>query len=140
MRLDRTDLKERYSVSELLSDLEGCQARSDLLFVEQSYSGILARKLPSSRKHRNLALLSGTSESWGALRPGQCVIEHLHKVSSLPRYWSPLALLNMTLAGAPCSIIPSLTELELRKEYMGCQNLPTTVWNQNTHRSDEKHD
>ncbi|KAL0183966.1 hypothetical protein M9458_019662, partial [Cirrhinus mrigala] len=41
-----------------------------------------------------------------------------------------LGLLNVTLAGAPCNSTPPLTEAEMRKEYMGCQNLPTALWYQ----------
>ncbi|XP_066544683.1 uncharacterized protein LOC136711968 isoform X2 [Amia ocellicauda] len=141
------DPKERYSVSELLSDLEGCQARRVLLFVEQSYSATLARKLRISGKHRNVALVSGApwgttfSQFWGTLRPSQCLIDHLRKVPSTPRMpESGLGLLNVTLSGAPCNATPPLTEAEMRKEYMGCQNLPTALWYQQVHRQEETQD
>ena len=44
---------------------------------------------------------------------------------------STAGLLNVTLAGAPCNATPPLTEAEMRREYMGCQNLPTALWYQN---------
>uniref|UniRef100_A0A3P8UXW1 Si:ch211-67e16.11 n=1 Tax=Cynoglossus semilaevis TaxID=244447 RepID=A0A3P8UXW1_CYNSE len=94
MLLWDADLKERYSVSELLTDLAGCRATRVLLFVDQSYSGVLSKRLRSSQKHLNVGLL------------------------------------NVTLAGAPCNVIPPLTDGELRKEYQGCQNLPTALWHQ----------
>ncbi|XP_015214988.1 uncharacterized protein [Lepisosteus oculatus] len=141
------DPKERYSVNELLSDLESCQARRVLLFVEQSYSTTLARKLRSSGKHSNVALLSGApwggtfSQFWGALHPGQCLVDHLRKVPSTPRMpETDLGLLNVTLSGAPCNATPPLTEAEMRKEYMGCQNLPTALWYQHLHRQGDKQD
>uniref|UniRef100_A0A3Q2DM86 Si:ch211-67e16.11 n=1 Tax=Cyprinodon variegatus TaxID=28743 RepID=A0A3Q2DM86_CYPVA len=88
------DLKERYSVSELLADLAGCRAVRVLLFVDQSYSGVLSKRLRSSQKHHNVGLL------------------------------------NVTLAGAPCNATPPLTDSEMRREYQGCQNLPTALWYQ----------
>uniref|UniRef100_H2MVH4 Si:ch211-67e16.11 n=1 Tax=Oryzias latipes TaxID=8090 RepID=H2MVH4_ORYLA len=87
------DLKERYSVNELLTDLAGCKATRVLLFVDQSYSGVLSKRLRGSQKHFN-------------------------------------GLLNVTLAGAPCNATPPLTDIELRREYQGCQNLPTARWHQ----------
>uniref|UniRef100_A0A3Q2YDH4 Si:ch211-67e16.11 n=1 Tax=Hippocampus comes TaxID=109280 RepID=A0A3Q2YDH4_HIPCM len=47
------DLKERYSVNELLTDLAGCRATRVLLFVDQSYSGVLSKRLRGSQKHLN---------------------------------------------------------------------------------------
>uniref|UniRef100_A0A3Q3XH39 Uncharacterized protein n=1 Tax=Mola mola TaxID=94237 RepID=A0A3Q3XH39_MOLML len=86
------DLKERYSVNELLADLAGCKATRVLLFVDQSYSGVLSKRLRGSQKHPNAGFL------------------------------------NVTLAGAPCNVTPPLTDGELRREYQGCQNLPTALW------------
>ncbi|KAA0716054.1 hypothetical protein E1301_Tti012862 [Triplophysa tibetana] len=135
------DLKERYSVGELLSDLAGCRAHRVLLFVEQSYSGVLSKRLMGSLKHLNVVLLNGlpwvdTAEFWASLHPSQCLIDHL-KSSVIPRLFdSAQGLLNVTLAGAPCNSTPPLTEAELRKEYMGCQNLPTALWYQKRPKSD----
>lgn len=36
--------------------------------------------------------------------------------------------INKTLFGAPCDVRPPFSEYELKKHYMGCQNLPTSVW------------
>ncbi|XP_059355726.1 uncharacterized protein si:ch211-67e16.11 isoform X2 [Carassius carassius] len=130
------DLKERYSVGELLADLAGCRASRVLLFVEQSYSGVLSKRLMGSLKHVNVVLLNGlpwvhTAEFWASLHPSECLIDHLSKSSAMPRLAdAALGLMNVTLAGAPCNSTPPLTEAEIRKEYMGCQNLPTALWYQ----------
>ncbi|XP_063070666.1 uncharacterized protein si:ch211-67e16.11 isoform X2 [Engraulis encrasicolus] len=127
------ELKERYSVGELLSDLAGCRARRVLLFLDQSYSGALAKRLRSSRKHPNVLLLSGLP--WAPLQPSHCLIDHLTKSAGLPGMgeWA-LGLLNVTLAGAPCNATPPLSEAEMRREFMGCQNLPTALWHQGHRR------
>ncbi|KPP68484.1 hypothetical protein Z043_112839 [Scleropages formosus] len=136
------DSTERYSVSELLADLAGCRARRVLLFVEQSYNAALGKRLKGSLKHLNVVLLSGTTradtaEFWGSLHPARCLIDHLSQSSAMSS--GHLAgLLNVTLAGAPCNATPPLTEAEMRKEYMGCQNLPTALWYQSHHQPEEK--
>ncbi|KAJ8383940.1 hypothetical protein AAFF_G00213090 [Aldrovandia affinis] len=140
------DAKERYSVGELLADLAGCRANRVLLFVEQSYSAVLAKRLKGSLKHQNVALLNGMpwtemAEFWGSLHPAHCLIDHLSKGPAVPRPGdSAAALLNVTLAGAPCNATPPLTEAEMRKEYMGCQNLPTALWYQSRRRSEDRRD
>ncbi|KAG7463976.1 hypothetical protein MATL_G00182440 [Megalops atlanticus] len=137
------DSKERYSVGELLADLAGCQASRVLLFVEQSYSNVLGKRLKGSLKHLNVVLINsvpwtGVTEVWGSLHPAQCLIDHLSKSSTVPRPGDPAAgLLNVTLAGAPCNATPPLTEAEMRREYMGCQNLPTALWYQSRRRPEE---
>uniref|UniRef100_A0A3B4Z4L8 Si:ch211-67e16.11 n=1 Tax=Seriola lalandi dorsalis TaxID=1841481 RepID=A0A3B4Z4L8_SERLL len=98
------DLKERYSVNELLADLAGCRATRVLLFVDQSYSGVLSKRLRGSQKHLNVVLIQ-SQPPWAGL-------------------------LNVTLAGAPCNATPPLTDGEMRREYQGCQNLPTALWHQ----------
>ncbi|XP_067116996.1 uncharacterized protein si:ch211-67e16.11 [Osmerus mordax] len=131
------DLKERYSVGELLADLAGCKASRVLLFVEQSYSGVLSKRLRGSLKHLNVVLLNSLpredmAKYWASLHPAQCVIDHLNKGIGMPLILdSTASLLNVTLAGAPCNATPPLTEAEMRREYMGCQNLPTALWYQN---------
>lgn len=136
------DLKERYSVGELLADLAGCRASRVLLFVEQSYSGVLSKRLMGSLKHVNVVLLNGlpwvhTAEFWASLHPSECLIDHLSKSSATPRLAdAALGLMNVTLAGAPCNSTPPLTEAEMRKEYMGCQNLPTALWYQKRPKTD----
>ncbi|XP_071196821.1 uncharacterized protein [Salvelinus alpinus] len=125
------DLKERYSVGELLADLAGCRARRVLVFVEQSYSGALSKRLKGSLKHLNVVLLN-IANSWASLHPATCLIDHLSKDSGMSRLLDPKAsLLNVNLSGAPCNTTPPLSEAEMRKEYMGCQNLPTALWYQN---------
>ncbi|XP_029557895.1 uncharacterized protein si:ch211-67e16.11 [Salmo trutta] len=125
------DLKERYSVGELLADLSGCRARRVLVFVEQSYSGALSKRLKGSLKHLNVVLLN-IANSWASLHPATCLIDHLSKDSGMSRLLDPKAsLLNVNLSGAPCNTTPPLSEAEMRKEYMGCQNLPTALWYQN---------
>ncbi|XP_029968039.1 uncharacterized protein LOC115403317 [Salarias fasciatus] len=141
------DLKERYSVTELLSDLVGCRASRVLLFVDQSYSGVLFKRLRSSQKHLNVVLIQSPTRQYQKMNPGQedcswtsispttCLLDHLGKCAGTPRLLEPWAgLLNVTLAGAPCNATPLLTEGELRREYQGCQNLPTALWHQNHRR------
>ncbi|XP_031433263.1 uncharacterized protein si:ch211-67e16.11 [Clupea harengus] len=134
------DLKERYSVGELLSDLAGCRAQRVLLFVEQSYSGALSKRLRSSRKHQNVVLVSAlpwveAAQAWASLQPSHCLMDHLTKSAAMPRLSeSAQGLLNVTLAGAPCNATPPLTEAEMRREFMGCQNLPTALWHRGQRR------
>ncbi|KAJ8004432.1 hypothetical protein DPEC_G00135650 [Dallia pectoralis] len=130
------DLKERYSVGELLADLAGCKASRVLLFVEQSYSGVLSKRLRGSVKHLNVVLLSSapwdTNKSWASLHPAMCLIDHLSKGSGMSRLLdSTASLLNVTLSGAPCNATPPLSDAEMKRGYMGCQNLPTALWYQN---------
>ncbi|XP_032422568.1 uncharacterized protein LOC116722526 [Xiphophorus hellerii] len=137
------DLKERYSVSELLADLAGCRATRVLLFVDQSYSGVLSKRLRSSQKHHNVVLIQHQSHqtqrlfpgwddnSWSSISAATCLLDHLQKVDGMSRLLEPWAgLLNVTLAGAPCNATPPLTDSELQREYQGCQNLPTALWYQ----------
>ncbi|XP_035265345.1 uncharacterized protein si:ch211-67e16.11 [Anguilla anguilla] len=138
------DAKERYSVGELLADLAGCRASRVLLFVDQSYSGALAKRLKGSLKHLNVALLvdfpwTEMAEYWGSSDPPRCLIDHLSQDPAAPRLGDPAAaLLNVTLAGAPCSATPPLTKAEIRREYMGCQNLPTALWYQSRRRPEDR--
>ncbi|XP_007569390.1 PREDICTED: uncharacterized protein LOC106930973 [Poecilia mexicana] len=137
------DLKERYSVSELLADLAGCRASRVLLFVDQSYSGVLSKRLRSSQKHHNVVLIQHQSHqthrlfpgwddnSWSSISAATCLLDHLEKVDGMSRLLEPWAgLLNVTLAGAPCNATPPLTDSEMQREYQGCQNLPTALWYQ----------
>lgn len=134
------DLKERYPVGELLADLAGCKANRVLLFVEQSYTGVLAKRLKSSVKHLNVVLFNNfpwvnTAEFWTSLNPTHCLIDHFSK-NAVSAYLADggTSLLNVTLAGAPCNSTPPLTEAEMKKEYMGCQNLPTALWHHGRRR------
>ncbi|GAA6219126.1 uncharacterized protein si:ch211-67e16.11 [Lates japonicus] len=146
------DLKERYSVNELLADLAGCRATRVLLFVDQSYSGVLSKRLRGSQKHLNVVLIqnqprqtpshqnqrlnTGWEDSgWSFISPAACLLDHLGKGVGISRLLEPWAgLLNVTLAGAPCNATPPLTDGEMRREYQGCQNLPTALWHQKHRR------
>nr|XP_032647542.1 uncharacterized protein LOC116831560 isoform X2 [Chelonoidis abingdonii] len=141
------DPKERYPVAELRADLEGCSARRVFLFLDQSYPGLLAKMLLASGQHGNVVLVSGQrgsdfargsafSEFWARLQPDQCLLQHLlqegpQAAGSSPR--AMLQLLSVTLAGAPCHNTPALMEDERRREFLGCQNLPTMLWYQAAH-------
>lgn len=93
--MPQADLKERYSVNELLADLAGCRATRVLLFVDQSYSGVLSKRLRGSQKHLNVVLIP--SQTWPTFNqprsnPGRedggwwhigaatCLLDHLGKV------------------------------------------------------------
>ncbi|XP_061649167.1 uncharacterized protein si:ch211-67e16.11 [Phyllopteryx taeniolatus] len=146
------DLKERYSVSELLTDLAGCRATRVLLFVDQSYSGVLFKRLRGSQKHLNVVLIQSQKMqtqnyqsqrvspgwedgSWAHIGPSTCLLDHLEKsagASHLLDQWA--GLLNITMAGAPCNATPPLTDSEMRRWYQGCQNLPTALWHRKYRR------
>lgn len=91
----QADLKERYSVNELLADLAGCRATRVLLFVDQSYSGVLSKRLRGSQKHLNVVLIQNQAwqihnhqrlnsgwedSSWSYISPATCLLDHLGKV------------------------------------------------------------
>ncbi|XP_056900218.1 uncharacterized protein si:ch211-67e16.11 [Takifugu flavidus] len=144
------DLKERYSVNELLVDLAGCKATRVLLFVDQSYSGVLSKRLRGSQKHLNVVLIQGQAwqshshqranpfweeSDWSYIKPATCLLDHFGKGPGMSRLLEPwTSLLNVTLAGAPCNITPPLTDGEMRREYQGCQNLPTALWHRKHRR------
>lgn len=94
----QADLKERYSVNELLADLAGCRATRVLLFVDQSYSGVLSKRLQGSQKHLNVVLIQNPARqtyahlnhklspgwedsSWSLISPATCLLDHLGKVT-----------------------------------------------------------
>ena len=91
----QADLKERYSVNELLADLAGCRATRVLLFVDQSYSGVLSKRLRGSQKHLNVVLIQSQAgqthnhqrmnpgweeSSWSYINPASCLLDQLGKV------------------------------------------------------------
>uniref|UniRef100_A0AAV2JZR4 Uncharacterized protein n=1 Tax=Knipowitschia caucasica TaxID=637954 RepID=A0AAV2JZR4_KNICA len=125
------DLKERYSVNELLADLAGCRATRVLLFVDQSYSGN-----PSKQSHMyQRESLDWDQDNWVSISPATCLQDHFGKDAGTSHLLEPWAgLLNVTLAGAPCHVIPPLSDGEMRRQYQGCQNLPTALWHQNLRR------
>ncbi|XP_042314658.1 uncharacterized protein LOC121926089 [Sceloporus undulatus] len=140
------DPKERYPITELLADLENCNARRVLLFLDQSYPGPLAKKLRASRRHPNVVLVRSTgattggsafAEFWAGLKPDQCLLQHILPVgpwSAVLASGVPTQLFNVTLAGAPCHSVPPLSEEERQRHYQGCQNLPTMLWYQSRHQ------
>ncbi|XP_057708452.1 uncharacterized protein si:ch211-67e16.11 isoform X2 [Corythoichthys intestinalis] len=145
------DLKERYSVNELLTDLAGCRATRVLLFVDQTYSGVLSKRLRGSQKHLNVVLIQRQKmslqnyqtqmgngwedNSWAHIGPSTCLLDHLEKSTGASHVLDQWAgLLNITLAGAPCNVTPPLTEIEMRRWYQGCQNLPTALWHRKYRR------
>lgn len=94
----QADLKERYSVNELLADLAGCKATRVLLIVDQSYSGVLSKRLRGSQKHLNVVLLQGQAwqshshqrsnpvwedSDWSYVKPATCLLDHFGKVAAL---------------------------------------------------------
>ncbi|GCB81646.1 hypothetical protein scyTo_0022211 [Scyliorhinus torazame] len=134
-------------------DLEGCNAQRVLIFVDQSYPGTLVKKLLSSQKHPNIILISNSRGSeftwassftdfWAELQPDQCLVDYLFKnvawtaPSTLGVVESTSGLLNSTIYGGPCYNNPPLTPEEVKREYMGCQNLPTAVWYQTVQQKD----
>ncbi|XP_054826061.1 uncharacterized protein LOC129323551 [Eublepharis macularius] len=139
------DPKERYPISELLTDLESCNARRVLLFLDQSYPEPLAKKLRASRHHPNVVLVRGITPSggsafaefWAGLQPDQCLLQHILPVgpwSAVLASGTSAQLLNVTLAGAPCHSIPPMGEEERQRRYQGCQNLPTMLWYRSRHQ------
>ncbi|XP_051870326.1 uncharacterized protein si:ch211-67e16.11 [Pristis pectinata] len=150
------DQKEKYTVGELLMDLEGCKAHRVFIFIDQSYSGTLAKKLLTSNKHPNVVLIgnsrsseftwaSSFTEFWMELQPDQCLIDYILKnvawaaPSNLGIVEPTPGLLNSTIYGGPCYNNPPLTPEEVKREYMGCQNLPTAVWYQTIQKKDLPH-
>ncbi|XP_034289645.1 uncharacterized protein LOC117675275 isoform X2 [Pantherophis guttatus] len=146
------DPKERYTISELLTDLENCNARRVLLFLDQSYPGPLVKKLQASQRHPNVVLVHSTTalrsgsafaEFWAGLQPDQCLLQHTLPVGSWSAVFAsgtPIQLLNVTLAGAPCHSVPPLGEEERQRRYHGCQNLPTMLWYQSRHQQELQQD
>ncbi|KAM9710650.1 uncharacterized protein ACNS7B_024505 [Menidia menidia] len=89
------DLRERYSVPELLADLAGCRATRVLLFVDQSHSAVLSKRLRGSQKHPNvvLVLVPGPrrdpqgpqrEDIWARIGPASCLLDHLWKAPGAP--------------------------------------------------------
>lgn len=94
----QADLKERYTVNELLADLAGCKATRVLLFVDQSYSGVLSKRLRGSQKHLNVVLIQGQTwqghshqrlnpvwedSDWSYIKPATCLLDYFGKVPIL---------------------------------------------------------
>ncbi|XP_066302596.1 uncharacterized protein [Branchiostoma lanceolatum] len=135
---------ESYKVSEFLEDIENCLARRVFVFVDQSYSGSFVDKLRASRRHTNVAVFVSSKANeyswnteftmrWVNASHTEC-IGRIHKFS---RYWissqvdmaeGAPGVVNTTIFGAPCDVIPPYSDHELKHGYMGCQTLPTAYW------------
>lgn len=108
----QADLKERYTVKELLADLAGCKATRVLLFVDQSYSGVLSKRLRGSQKHPNVVLIQGQAwqsyshqrlnpvweeSDWSYIKPATCLLDHFGKVLTLKHVFSFTTVVFMVL-------------------------------------------
>ncbi|CDS35642.1 conserved hypothetical protein [Echinococcus multilocularis] len=79
---------ERYSVSELLSDLSGCQASLVFALVDQNFGGILLEGLKSRpTEFTNLVLLSATRQA-SALRTERTAVERPLQGYFYPHYYA----------------------------------------------------
>ncbi|XP_074659543.1 uncharacterized protein LOC141912224 [Tubulanus polymorphus] len=138
---------ERYSVEELLSDLDGCTARQVHLIADQSYSGEIARAFQkSTASHANVIVFASGSdneyswasdftEHWASYDHTHSCTRNAHLASAdKVRFSRPevgeslLNHVNATIFGAPCDVTPRFSDKELRQQYLGCQNLPTALW------------
>ncbi|CAL1526739.1 unnamed protein product [Lymnaea stagnalis] len=135
---------EKYTVDELVADLAGCSARQIVLLVDQSYSGEIAKVLKESAQHNNMMVLTNGKEHeysytsefshfWSKQNDTRSCVTDLFKESSVMTEHSTPVMVNpgnirTTLSGAPCDVRPRFSNRELRREYFGCQNLPTAVW------------
>lgn len=94
----QADLKERYTVNDLLADLAGCKATRVLLFVDQSNSGVLSKRLRGSQKHLNVVLIQGKAwqshshqrfdpvwedSDWSYINPATCLLDYFGKVPTI---------------------------------------------------------
>ncbi|GFR60045.1 hypothetical protein ElyMa_003521400, partial [Elysia marginata] len=132
---------ERYSVEELLSDIANCSANFVQVLVDQSYAGEISHAVKHSRHHDNVLVMSsgrGHEQShageftqfWSSVPDTRACTAHLHRASTKALMYSHPTIANpgtirRTLSGAPCDVKPPFTNRELRREYFGCQNLPT---------------
>ncbi|XP_005094755.2 uncharacterized protein LOC101864447 [Aplysia californica] len=136
--------EERYTVEELLSDLADCAARQVFLLVDQSYSGEISHALRSSTSHENVLVISSgkgfqysynseLTRYWSGQNDTRACVTDIYKSSldfiekSTPLMSNP-GKVEKTLSGAPCDVTPPFSNRELRRDYFGCQNLPTAVW------------
>ncbi|XP_013417876.1 uncharacterized protein LOC106178982, partial [Lingula anatina] len=141
----KSEESERYRIEELLSDLRSCAARQVHVIVDQSYAGELARAFRRSREHRNVVVYASGKD--GEYSYGNEYTQHwvdyphthrcthhvheearIHVLHSTPEIAEPDGTSRTTIFGAPCDVIPPFTEKELRRNYWGCQNLPTAIW------------
>ncbi|XP_006824112.1 uncharacterized protein LOC100375845 [Saccoglossus kowalevskii] len=140
------DESETYSVRELMSDLEDCATSHVYLIADMSFAGAIIDELSDSQQHGNVAVYVSSENnqySWsgeytnyltGLDHTRQCmgkIVKDNSRPSmmSSPAFWegAPNSA-NTTIYGAPCHFARFFTTRELRREYMGCQNLPTAMW------------
>ncbi|XP_071491704.1 uncharacterized protein [Diadema antillarum] len=141
------DENEQYTVAEFLHDIADCSARQVYIIADQSFSGRLVSALESApdQHHPNVVIFTsgGSLEySWNSELTSQWVnsnhttmcVDDIYRdyqenLTSTPlMFESSWNAANTTLFGAPCDTLPFLTPHELRVTYMGCQNLPMTLW------------
>ncbi|XP_030846178.1 uncharacterized protein LOC593876 isoform X2 [Strongylocentrotus purpuratus] len=142
------NVDEQYTVSEFLEDISDCNARHIYIIADQSFSGRLVDALQlrsDTPHHENVVVFTsgGSLEySWNSELTNRWMnsnhttlcVDEIHRgyegtLSSTPiLYESSQNAANTTLFGAPCDMLPFLTPHELRVTYMGCQNLPMTLW------------
>ncbi|XP_064648494.1 uncharacterized protein LOC135500775 [Lineus longissimus] len=138
--------KEKYTLAELMSDIEDCAARQVHLIIDQSYSGEIARAIKASKKHKNVLVYASSKDSeysYGdEFTQHWANFNHTHKCSKSVQKASEKVMtrsrpimgegeegnIKSTIFGAPCDVVPPFTTKELRQDYFGCQNLPTALW------------
>ncbi|XP_046367157.2 uncharacterized protein LOC124142630 [Haliotis rufescens] len=140
------DGNERYTVGELKEDLADCAAKSVHLIVDQSYSGEIAYALRKSPEHRNVIVFtSGRGNEYsfddeytrhwtGSNHTRMCTADVHQQSRNAVKHSSPQLgegrhnQVRTTIFGAPCNVRPPFTPRELRRDFYGCQNVPTAVW------------
>ncbi|GFO35722.1 hypothetical protein PoB_006222700 [Plakobranchus ocellatus] len=141
---------ERYSVEELLADTSNCSAKFVQVLVDQSYAGEISHAFKHSNHHGNVIVMaSGRGHEysyaeefthfWANQLDTRSCTSNLHKASNQFVTHSHPTMANrgnhrVTLSGAPCDVDPPFTNRELRREFFGCQNLPTAVWLEDVYR------
>ncbi|KAK3109048.1 hypothetical protein FSP39_021810 [Pinctada imbricata] len=137
---------EVYTVKEFKEDLSHCTANYVHVVVDQSFAGQLADSFRNSPNHRNVIVFAGSKDNeyayddeytrhWVTSNHTQDCTWHIHQQSKNNlKHSSPEAQegekgeVRTTIFGAPCNVIPPFTHRELRRDYLGCQPLPTAVW------------
>ncbi|XP_055936942.1 uncharacterized protein LOC129966528 isoform X1 [Argiope bruennichi] len=145
-RNGQADDSEIYTIRELLQDTQDCMAQQLYIIADQNFSGKLIHALEHSSRHQNvMAFASGREHEyswngdfttqWTAYNSKQdCIAETHEAVKTTMNSSEPLlfdgsnGILNTTIYGAPCNVLPPYTEHELQKSFYGCQYLPTSVW------------
>ncbi|XP_041365076.1 uncharacterized protein LOC121380359 [Gigantopelta aegis] len=137
---------ERYTLRELKDDLSNCEAKSVHVIVDQSYSGEISHAFQDSREHKNvIVMVSGKGNEysyddeytrhWVANNHTRMCSRDVHEQSkNAVKHSSPqvgegvVDQVRATIFGAPCDVTPPFSARELKRDYFGCQNVPTAVW------------